>query len=96
MDVFHLFRFSISISCLFAGALFWGGGGIVDRPRYTQPRPLGQQVYKAVNRKTNEPVAVKVMTKARLGERALKMLSAEINILRTLEHRESYSFCPSL
>lgn len=45
-------------------------------------------MYKAVNRETNEPVAVKVMTKARLGERALKMLSAEINILRTLKHRK--------
>lgn len=48
------------------------------------------QVYKAVNRATKEPVAIKVMTKARLGERALHMLAAEINILRTLEHRESY------
>lgn len=48
------------------------------------------QVYKAVKRATKEPVAIKVMTKARLGERALHMLAAEINILRTLEHRESH------
>lgn len=48
-------------------------------------------MYKGVNRVTSEAVAIKVMTKARLGERALNMLSAEINILRTLEHRESFS-----
>lgn len=46
------------------------------------------QVHKAVIRETEEPVAIKVMTKARLGERALQMLAAEINILRTLQHRE--------
>lgn len=52
-------------------------------------RTQNMQVYKGVNRETHEPVAIKVMTKARLGERALNMLAAEINILRTLEHRES-------
>lgn len=46
------------------------------------------QVHKAIIRETEEPVAIKVMTKARLGERALQMLAAEINILRTLQHRE--------
>ncbi|CAM9292000.1 unnamed protein product [Scytosiphon promiscuus] len=55
-----------------------------------ETEPLGRgsfaSVYKGINRDTKEPVAIKVMTKARLGERALKMLSAEINILRTLEH----------
>ncbi|CAN0345963.1 unnamed protein product, partial [Ectocarpus sp. 8 AP-2014] len=38
-------------------------------------------VYKGVNRQTNEPVAIKVMTKARLGERALKILPPPINPL---------------
>lgn len=41
-----------------------------------------------MNRETKEPVAIKVMTKARLGERALQMLAGEISILQTLEHRE--------
>lgn len=31
---------------------------------------------------------MKVMTKAKLGERALQMLAAEVSILRTLKHRE--------
>lgn len=49
------------------------------------------QVHKAFIRATNEPVAIKVMTKDKLGERALQMLAAEVNILRTLgQHREFF------
>lgn len=56
---------------------------------FVYSRCAGFKVHKGIIRETEEPVAIKVMTKARLGERALQMLAAEINILRTLEHRES-------
>ncbi|CAM9954600.1 unnamed protein product, partial [Discosporangium mesarthrocarpum] len=52
--------------------------------------PLGRgsfaTVYRGVAQATGQAVAVKVMNRSRLGAHAMKMLSAEICILRTLHH----------